>query len=77
MESKIERVKSKNLFNFPPQGFYDEDLKGRLSNMFIKILMDIQCKDIYLIYRASYEGVSADARMGYDPRVIEIQGGPG
>ena len=32
MESKIERVKSKNLFNFPPQGYYDEDLKGRLSN---------------------------------------------
>ena len=32
MESKIERVKSKNLFNFPPQGYYDEDLKGRLSS---------------------------------------------
>ena len=33
MESKIERVKSKNLFNFPPQGYYDEDLKGTLSNI--------------------------------------------
>ena len=38
--------------------------------------MDIKCKR-HLIYRASYEGVSADARMGYDPRVNEIQGGPG
>ena len=30
MDSKIERVKSKNLFHFQPQGYYDEDLKGRL-----------------------------------------------
>ena len=28
MENKVDRVKSKNLFNFPPQGHYDEDLKG-------------------------------------------------
>ena len=37
----------------------------------------MEIKRHFLIYRASNEGVSADARMGYDPRVIEIQGGPG
>lgn len=39
--------------------------------------MDIKCKQNFLIYSASYEGVSADARMGYDPRILKIQGGPG
>ena len=44
MESKIERVKSKNLFNFPPQGYYDEDLKHVRSDIkgLYKLVEDIK-----------------------------------